>query len=254
MLTTLLPALDMQATAHVPVLTPRIVHIHIPKTAGTALRTALHQAYGSRCRVCPSYDDKSIAAVDPQSYDIVSGHIGWKTTTRFNADVIVVLRNPVDRFLSVYFFLRQLALSGKEDLPTTRLASRFDLDQFVQIRDEPPLLDVLQNRATWQLAHDANQPSRREMRMQSKTDDDVFAMAWSNLGACAVVGIQEQMGRLTEDLKAKYGVQLTVQALNVTGQRLKPRDISMATLRKIHDWIYMDIELYSCPVRLLSAQ
>jgi hypothetical protein len=82
----------------------RIVHIHIPKTAGTALRSAVAEANNGEYRVFPHYDEIKFVNIAAEDYDFYSGHIGYHTAAALNGNIITVLRNPIDRFVSVYFF------------------------------------------------------------------------------------------------------------------------------------------------------
>ena len=72
----------------------RIVHLHIPKTAGTSLRTAFEQQFRDHLRVFPHWDEAKIAAAAPQDYDFYSGHIGFNTAKRLGGDIVTVFRHP----------------------------------------------------------------------------------------------------------------------------------------------------------------
>jgi hypothetical protein len=228
----------------VPQLATRLLHLHVPKTAGTAVRVALERACGGTLRVFPHYDEQRYTDVTPGEYDVYSGHYGFKTATRIGGDIITVLRNPVDRFLSVYYFWRQLHESGVEVTPNTIAASRFNIDDFVSLRDEPFLIEEFSNRVTWQLAHGSSLVQRREFRLQGKTDEDVFRTAVGNLTSFAVVGVQENLTEFVDRFKARYKFELKVDRINVTKERPSAADISVAALRRIHDWVYLDLELY----------
>jgi hypothetical protein len=222
----------------------RIIHIHIPKTAGTALRSAFEVAYKNEMRSFPHRDERRYADIDPNEYDFYSGHIGFKTASRIGGDMITVLRNPVDRFISVYYFWRQLYANGVEQSRNTSMAAKYDLDQFVLIRDEPFLMEEFYNRITWQVAHGSSIQLRLEMRSQGRSEDDIYQTAIDNIGMFAVVGTQERMSEFGDKLRQKYGIELQIKRENVTQNKAKKRDIKIQTLRQIQDWVCMDIELY----------
>jgi Sulfotransferase family len=195
-------------------------------------------------RSFPHRDERRYADIDPNEYDFYSGHIGFKTASRIGGDMITVLRNPVDRFISVYYFWRQLYANGVEQSRNTSMAAKYDLDQFVLIRDEPFLMEEFYNRITWQVAHGSSIQLRLEMRSQGRSEDDIYQTAIDNIGMFAVVGTQERMSEFGDKLRQKYGIELQIKRENVTQNKAKKRDIKIQTLRQIQDWVYMDIELY----------
>jgi hypothetical protein len=230
---------------------PRIVHLHIPKTAGTSLRTAFEQQFHDRLRIFPHWDEAKISAAQPQEFDFYSGHIGYDTAKRLGGDIVTIFRHPVDRYLSVYYFWRQLYETGVERSVNTELASKYPIEEFVQIRDQPSLLEEFENRATLQVAYGSSMAQRRQVRLQGWTNDSIYAEAVRNLGTFKVVGIQEDMTRFVDAIAAIYGVSLKVDKINVTKQRQSLKDLSMSTCRAIQDWVYMDMELYQQALRML---
>jgi hypothetical protein len=224
----------------------RIVHVHIPKTAGTALSEAFRQAYGDRLRVYPARYEWEYKQTDYTEFDFYGGHVGFKVASQIGGDLITVLRDPVDRFLSGYFFLRQRYLSGEAVNAKTLLAARYDLDQFAQIRDEPFLLQDMYNRMTWQIAYSHDLNLRQELIEAGVGDDGVVCMALSNLRKFAIVGIQTDMAALAEAIRQRYHVTLcSIGRVNVTHGRLARTDIAPRTLERIKWWVNLDEELYS---------
>jgi Sulfotransferase family len=230
----------------------RIIHLHIPKTAGTALRIAFERQFLGNLRVFPYWDEAKFAAVQPDDYDFYSGHIGFNTAKRLTGDIVTVLRHPVDRYLSVYFFWRQLYETGVERSLNTELAWKFSLDEFVKIRDQPGLIEEFENRATFQIAHGSSLMHRREMRLEGLTNDMIFAAAVHNLDTFKAVGIQENMSRFIEVIASAYGLVLKVERINVTKQRQGVEDLVLSTRRAIQDWVYMDYELYQHALRMVK--
>jgi Sulfotransferase family len=222
----------------------KIVHLHIPKTAGTAIAKAFERAAGGSLRVFPHFEEKLYANIDPTQYDFFSGHFGFKTAATLGGKLITVLRDPIDRFVSVYYFWRQLLEDGREKSLKTQLASKYSLAEFVKIRDEPSLLVALHNTMTWQIAHGTSLASRRELRRLGKTEDDVYKLALANLSKFALVGIQERLELFEKAVERKFSMSVEIKRRNVTVARASVIDISAATKRAIHDWSLMDMELY----------
>ena len=84
-----------------------LLHLHIPKTGGTAVRRLLSQIFGEehlhpeRFAAFPFWPDTV-----NRSYRIVSGHLGIDMLGRFPAPVRMLtgLRDPLSRFISFYEF------------------------------------------------------------------------------------------------------------------------------------------------------
>jgi hypothetical protein len=227
----------------------RIVHIHIPKTAGTALRTAFENEFKGQLRVFPEWDETKYAGVMPDEFDFYSGHIGFETASRLGGDIVTVLRHPVDRFISVYYFWRQLFETGKERSINTQLASKFSLDEFAQLIDQPGLIEEFHNRCTLQIAYGSSLKHRRDIRLQGLNDDDVFNLALNNIKLFKVVGIQEKIGMFADRIENTFGVSLNIEKINVTQGREEVSSISISTRRRIQRWVYMDMELYQEALR-----
>jgi hypothetical protein len=230
----------------------RILHMHIPKTAGTALRSAFEAAGKGSLRIFPHWSEREYAEVNPDDYDFYSGHFGYQTAARIGGEVIAIYRHPVDRFASVYYFWRTLHARGVEISTNTKLATRYSLGEFAMIRDEPTLLEEFYNRMTWQTAHGSTLAHRRGLRETGATEDDVCRMAMANAAGFAVVGTQDQMGQVARRLAARFGVTLRIRQVNVTEERTVLADLGMDVIRRIHDWVQMDLHLYEHVSRLAA--
>jgi Sulfotransferase family len=89
----------------------RVVFLHIPKTAGQSVHAGLIQLFGadnvSKVRV--NEDLLLLSLEEIKSSRVFSGHFDWAMLDclphpRF---VFTILREPVERILSFYFFLRE---------------------------------------------------------------------------------------------------------------------------------------------------
>jgi Sulfotransferase family len=230
----------------------RIVHLHIPKTAGTAFRSAFQKAAGGKLRIFPHYDERQYAGIDPSRFDFFSGHIGFETAAKLGGEIITVLRNPIDRFISVYYFWRQLYEKGIERNHKTILAHKFSLSEFVKIRDEPFVMEALYNTMTWQIAHGTSLAHRRKLREAGKTDDEVFELAVENLSTFSLVGVQERLELFEAAMVQRFSVPVTIRKINVTEARPGVEDIGAATISAIHDWSFLDLRLYEHAYKLVS--
>lgn len=231
----------------------RIIHLHIPKTAGTAFRAAFEQASGGRVRICPHFNEQNFADIDPSQFDFFSGHFGFKTATELGGQIITVVRNPVDRFVSLYYFWRKLSEKGIEKSERTNLANKYPLSEFVKIRDEPQLLAALYNTMTWQIAYGTSLAQRRELRKVGTTDHQIVQLALANLATFTLVGVQENLEFFAAAMASKFSVALKINKVNVGKARPVVDDIGTATISAIRDWSFMDLQVYEHVVKLVSA-
>lgn len=222
----------------------RVVHMHIPKTAGTSLRFALTKAAGGTLRVFPSYGQDEVAAADPAGWDVFSGHFGFTVASRLQGDMVTVLRDPVDRFLSVYYFWRKLFSKGVDVSRKTRLAATYDLEDFTTLFDEPFLIAEFLNRISWQVACDSSSRARQEARLAARTDENILTDALHNLGQMALVGFQDRMGDFASNFEKQFGLDLPMKHYNATRERVDAAVVPAHIVKRIEQWVYLDVELY----------
>jgi hypothetical protein len=230
----------------------RVVHLHIPKTAGTALRSAFQEAACGKLRIFPHYDERRYVDIDPDAFDFYSGHFGFETAVKLRGELITVLRNPIDRFISIYYFWRQLNEKGIEKSYRTMLASKYSLSEFVKIRDEPCLIEALYNTMTWQIASGTHLTQRRKLRELGKTDVDVLQLALEHLEKFSLVGVQENLEVFESAMVRRFSIPLKIKKVNVTKTRSRVDDIGTATVSAIHDWSYLDLKLHEHASKLIS--
>lgn len=91
----------------------RIAFLHIPKTAGQSVHHSLTSLF-SQDQICPARTNQSLynySISDLSRYSLFSGHLDWniiRASGSFDY-VFTVLRDPLDRILSFYFYLRKEA-------------------------------------------------------------------------------------------------------------------------------------------------
>lgn len=111
-----------------------IVFLHIPKTAGQTIHSELARVVG-RQAVSPVRVHTEAgpgAAQLPPGYRLYSGHIDWEALDTLPAPrfVFTVLRDPLERIASFYFYLRRQAgaLSADELASPARTGMRMALE------------------------------------------------------------------------------------------------------------------------------
>lgn len=91
----------------------RIVFLHIPKTAGQSVHAALESCFPQEA-ICPARINDQLALMsiaELSRYRVFSGHLDWSLLDAVPGPkyVFTVLREPMDRLLSFYFYLRRQA-------------------------------------------------------------------------------------------------------------------------------------------------
>lgn len=220
----------------------QLTHLHIPKTAGTSLRESISLAH-------PELKVQQIP--DPQKVqpdadtDVISGHFSYVNAAEYDKPVITVLRHPVDRFLSIYFFWRQLYEREVERTRKTSLAHHLSLLEFAKAFDEPELASELYNRMAWQVHSDFRLMRRYQLRCNRGIDTTkLINGALDNLRSFAVVGFQDRYGEFIEAVNGHFGMQIENRKVNVTERRSAMEDLSRDELRAILAWVEADMEIY----------
>ena len=90
-----------------------LVFVHIPKAAGTTLHHVLKRAVGinASMHAGKSYETQALREMPPcevQQYKLISAHMIQPELGRIcgsDAEYVTVTRDPVDRFISLYYFI-----------------------------------------------------------------------------------------------------------------------------------------------------
>jgi hypothetical protein len=97
----------------------RISFLHIPKTAGQSVHALLENLFSAE-EICPARLNEQLynyTVNQLRSYNLFSGHLDWslvKLSGCFDF-TFTVLRDPLERILSMYFYMREVAASQARD-------------------------------------------------------------------------------------------------------------------------------------------
>jgi hypothetical protein len=187
-----------------------VVFMHIPRTAGTAVRVALLAHWPDQTyRMLMRPDELERAwREDPWSYAgfrLITGHFGTEFIKRFRFPVFcaTLVRDPVERVLSNYLFWKEIDLAG---LPAS-LAS-----QVAYCRSEP-LAKLLQSDSPVAHARLINQQAKQFAARSSVEPgaaeivygDDLLDCALTGAKLFDFIGFQDELEPSLNLLFAKLG-------------------------------------------------
>jgi hypothetical protein len=227
---------------------PLVFFLHLPRTAGTTLARVIDRQYTSEA-ILPLYDSSTgeeIGRIPPDRLDSMRAVVGhfYFGAHRFLARPFVyvtVLRDPVDRVISHYYFVR-----GDSTHYLHQAARRMSLIDYVISCD---------------LAEPNNDQTRLlcgqyEGSVPDRCTEAMLPLAKRNLREYfAVVGLTEDFDRALILMKRILGWSNPFYLRqNVTPGRLRKDDLGDETLDVIETYNRLDIELYRYAGDLLQEQ
>lgn len=231
------------------------IFLHVPKTAGTTLRSILVDVYGPD-RILNGYQYPSLvsAAAYVNSLDetsrsnaeIFASHLefGLHRHLSGNSQYITILRNPIDRVLSTYYFMK--GGGGLEPHPALRGRSDITLVDFVRSGIVGEIDNGLVRIVSGHNTH---------ARTGSITDVELD-IAKQNLRTNFVaIGFTERFSESLVLISSKLGWDRTplYRSENITPIRDSIDHIPEDAARAIEELCRLDVELYTYAMQLYEA-
>ncbi len=223
-----------------------IIFLHLPKTAGTTLNRLIEWEYPLT----------EMYSVDPVLFEWSAAHLRKLSTQRLRkirmfkghmyfglhevlpqpATYITVLRNPVDRVLSAFYYMRGYWLHPSY---WKLRREKWTIEQFV----ERSTRDNVQCKVI------AKSP------YHTPCNEEILARAIDHLNRYfSVVGLSERFEESLALMKLRFGWQLkSYSSFNVTRARPKKADLPQATLDLIAERNRFDLALYEHGAKLFAA-
>jgi hypothetical protein len=187
------------------------------------------------------------------SFDLLAGHCSAYGVHRFydveQPRYFVMLREPVDRAASYYYFVRQSMRSDSYSHPALEDATKYTLAEFY----ERPEYQNIQTRyiagVEWEYAG-------RYLDLNGKMGKLALQRAKSNLTKkYEAFGLKERFEESAELMASRLGVEVSVPEKKYKSTRNRPMvsDLSDATRRSLRQANALDVALYEfARVRFLS--
>lgn len=220
----------------------QLCFMHIGKTAGTSFFHLLCEELNdlAHFHASPEAFDKLIQK-DLDNYKLITGHFSFNHTSRFRSDryLITFLRDPVDRVLSNYYFLRNWdGVINDSNCEMVRYAKQLSLMEFLKC-DNPQVESVTRNHQAYSIASDF-----RDLRKLS--DRELRRKAIGNLELIDFIGITEEFEKSVEMLFSELGRSLStsLERKNVTLNRLGVSGLKQEEMDLIMELNQIDMEVY----------
>jgi len=221
---------------------PKMAFIHIRKTAGTSFLDAVSANYSPEQRVLLDGRARKIAEalevlskLDKDRVAFVHGHVGFGLTEYLGPDfsVVTILRNPLERAVSQYFFLR--SRKDSED----SYYRRHTLDYAIA---DPRVNHLFTNVQTRVLSSGNIRISDKPAAQLNESD---LKAAVKNLGRFDVVGFTEDFSGMLEELSRRLGLRIhTTERAKVNAARPSVSELPDTTRRLLILANELDMELY----------
>lgn len=229
-----------------------VVFMHIPKTAGIALDQALREAL----RPERSLDALTMLGIayladsDLEDFDYIHGHFGYRLFHRLKrpSRKITVLRHPVDRVISSYYYYRELQVN----FPIVHFSKNNSLEDFIK-SDIVEIFRHVNNGQTWQIFYDTGFFIREQHK--HLRGRDILRQALENLASFDWVCVQERLDEGVGLLERTLGVSLPgIPRANVTSQRPALANVPEAVIDSIIQRNSLDMELYQAAVAMFEER
>ena len=220
----------------------QLVYLHIQKTGGNSLLNfvASHFPWSSVLQVYSPAEFDTHPRSEVAHFDLICGHITARNLSAVAGDAIrcTVLREPVDRTLSSYWYFRTYKSTPPESIRHAVASAKANsLTEFLRNRTPEVRRHVVNHQAHC-LAGDWS------CRMLGA--DELLAAAIENLHTFHWVGITEQLDEGARQLAQVMGWDLPARLSkeNVTPCRQHADELRSTELNLIQELVMADSELY----------
>ena len=227
-----------------------IIFLHIPKAAGSTLRSIIRRQYSdSQVHAVSSVPDlqqsisqfRNLPKSQRAEIRCLMGHgsYGLHEELSGSTEYITMFRRPVSRVISNYYYVRH---SPEHRLYEEVTESEMSLHEYVS----SGVNAVLNNHMVRDVTGTKS----------GKPDEKTLQEAKSNLNEkFGVVGLVEQFDESLLLMKRRHGwSDVSYRKRNVTSSRPRKEDLPATLIREIKERNHLDIELYQYAARELNRE
>lgn len=221
------------------------VFFHMPKTAGNSISEMLGKIYGDKYRKATA---KELFDLTEQGtiydYKALLGHYRlcdlFYERLKGNINHYVVVREPVDRVISQYYFLR-----GREDHALHQKALDHSLEEILTSED-----------MVYEMGMSDFQTQVLSSFLRSGNRKLMFAYAKARLlDAFTFFSIYEDLPTFIKICSLKLGwPEIDLPVLNVSQDRVSKEELPSSTIKLIEDRNQLDIRLYQYATDMYKEQ
>jgi hypothetical protein len=225
-----------------------IICLHIPKTGGVSLNQIAKKQYKdfetAIFRAGPNFFEFKDNDHKKESLKYIQGHLGFGFHDLYSIDAtyITMLRNPIDRVISNYYFILQ---NEKHFLHNELKDNNYTLKKYV----ESGIALNTDNCQVRYLSGNVDIP-------HNTCNQEMLKEAKNNLtNHFSVIGVQEHYNAFLMLMKEIHGWKIPFyKKYNTTKKRRKITEIDDETLTIIEEHNQLDIELYLYAKNLIEKE
>lgn len=220
------------------------IFLHIQKTAGTSIIETVRTHYGNSIMTHGDFSNRK--PEDVRNVAFISGHFGFSFAKPFmqNRYSFSILRDPVERILSLYYFCRSRDAS---EYPIYRLAQTLDIESFLEQGMYPGRIHShIWNHQAWTLAYGRANTEGKESH-EYGDEGKLLDLANSHLEELSYVGFTETFEKDRVAILKDLGVpeSKTKIMTNLTPDRPGRHELSERTLELINRLTRLDQIVYT---------
>ena len=221
--------------------------LHVMKCGGTSIRHIFENILGPSNVSWVVDKDVSLPPARLSRPTLIGGHFPHLFGNYFHADrnYISMLRHPIDRVLSHYFFY-------KNNVPAKNISTKkthtLSLSEFIHSED-PEIISYLSDFQTKLFAH-------LDLSVCNLTKDELLKKAQEHLSRFAFVGLYEEFSDSVDFCCLRFGFPPVpdIPRENVTKDRKFSHDLSQELLKKLTRLNEVDLEFYATVKDLFFRQ
>ncbi|MDO6965804.1 sulfotransferase family 2 domain-containing protein [Rhizobium alvei] len=225
-------------------ITENFVFVHVPKAGGTSITETLFELVDEsqwypREKLFGYPLFREVPPADEPNLYI--SHFGYNFFRGSGGNCMTVLRDPVERILSLYSYWKN---PGGRMAPGDPIPPDMTLEQFIE-SDRPDIRMNIDNAQTWQLAFSLDVATRE--RLAGIYPVELLSIAQANVKSCVVAGVIERPWQFLLQLADFFGKQVPDFKLinaNRSVERVSATEVDGATIEKIKTMTWIDQKLY----------